>query len=553
MDNIIYIVFFSIFAILLLIVGYIIYDYYNFKDDMEENIDSDMNAVNKFKNNYENYKNVFIKLSGLVRSNQEKTKGLVDETNRTKQIIDDINAKQESKLKEIDTLLKTYDTKLREFKNTYKQQKSSYMPFNNEAEILQELKTTEKNLYKHVNNFVLTKKEIYKIFKMFQELDNEHNQTIVGLASETIQINTILLTLLEYNNEVHTMIEHNWDKFDDIRSTIKEPDLTLVGEQLETNTSNITDLLTKFAQNRHEIEVLKQGFNYTRGILTYIDEEMIDILQGTQDVLTRMVDLESQATTFQTRLNTLESEHDTIRNALVEMGIDIDVLENRLLILEQRNTDIGPLLDAIASSIESNQTNLTSADERQTNMRQTLTTIQETATNVERDIEGIEGNRGNIDISGFDRALKYAFGFKEGGQEISNTLYTNAFSGQSKDLELKKKTNMNNGLTIKTSGQNPLKVCADGTDDCVGFNVNENDFSLITHNNVNNFMLKGEQNQMANFDLANNNIFMGGIDDNATMTIKDGKIVFQNLVLNGKAYCKKEEIAPPPVVAPPAA
>ena len=550
MDNIIYIVFFSIFAILLLIVGYIIYDYYNFKDDMEENIDSDMNAVNKFKNNYENYKNVFIKLSGLVRSNQEKTKGLVDETNRTKQIIDDINANQESKLKEIDTLLKTYNTKLREFKNTSQQQKSSYMPFNNEAEILQELKTTEKNLYKHVHNFVLTKKEIYKIFTMFQELDEEHNQAIVGLATETIQINTILLTLLEYNNEVHTMIEHNWDKFDDIRSTIKEPDLTLVGEQLETNTSNVTDLLTKFAQNRHEIEVLKQGLNYTRGILTYIDEEMIDIFQGTQDVLSRMNDLESQTTTFQTRLNTLESEHDTIRNALVQMGIDIDGLENRLLILEQRNTDIGPLLDAIASSIQSNQTNLTSADERQNNLRQTLTSIQETAANTERDIEGIGEDRGNIDISGFDRALKYAFGFKEGGQEISNTLYTNAFSGQSKDLELKKKTNMNSGLTIKTSGQNPLKICADGTDDCVGFSVNENDFSLITHNNVNNFMVKGQQNQMANFDLANNNIFMGGIDDNAIMTIKDGKIVFQNLVLNGKAYCKEEEI-PPPVVAPP--
>ena len=143
MDNIIYVVFFSIFAILLLIVGYIVYDYYNFKDDMENDIDANINAVNKFKTNYENYKNVFNRLSQLVKSNQEKTKVLVEESNRTKQIVDDINTDQQGKLKDIDTLLKTYGSKLKGFKKTANKHKSSYMPFNNEDEIIQELNTIE--------------------------------------------------------------------------------------------------------------------------------------------------------------------------------------------------------------------------------------------------------------------------------------------------------------------------------------------------------------------------------------------------------------------------
>jgi len=59
--------------------------------------------------------------------------------------------------------------------------------------------------------------------------------------------------------------------------------------------------------------------------------------------------------------------------------------------------------DDMASSIENKRTNSKSADERQSCLRSTLANIQETAGNIERDIDSIEGGRSDIDISGFDK------------------------------------------------------------------------------------------------------------------------------------------------------
>ena len=551
-DNIIYIVFFSIFIILVCVLGYIIYDYYAFKTDMNEDLDADMNAIKKFQDNYDNYKNVLSKLSGLVRNNQEAVKALGIKDGDTKMKIDELNADQETKLKIIDDLLKKYKKKLTDLSDTHKKQKSSYVPFNNEAEIVQELKKIEKDLYKYVHNFVLTKREIYKLFEMFEKLDVEHNESILGLASKTIEINTILLTLLEYNDEVHKMIDQNWDKFVAIKTPIEEPDLTTTGLQIQTNSEDIIDLLTKFAQNRHEIDLLKQGTLYTQGVLQYISEELKDITEGTQNVLAKMNDLDLQASTFQTRLDNLNIEHENIRGLLEQMGLDITTLEGRLSILEQRNEDIGPLLEAIASAIQSNNTEMGRLNERDSSLRETLSGLQETTAIVQNDIDTLNDNVNTTDISGFDRALKHFFGFKHNEEVISDSLYTHAFSGGTKDLELKHKTNMNSGLTIRTSGDNSMRVCKDGSEDCMGFGVSGNDFNMTSYNNVNTFKINGNnETKLANFDLENNNIYMGGHDDNATMTIKDGRIVFNKLFINGNKFCRT--VAPPvavPVVSP---
>lgn len=698
--NIMFIIFFIIFAILLLIIGYIVYDYYSFKNDINDDIKMDLTTLSEIKTNFQKYKSTFEKLCSLVKTNKQKITSLITNNNDIKKNMNLVFSEQEKKIKNIDILLKTFQRKIADFEKQSDNQKSSIVRFNTEKEILKEFQDIDDEVRQRLNTLSLTKKQISQILSIFNILNSQHRDSLKDIVDNTIEINTVLLELFDNNDEIQKLIQENINTFTDVNDLINQSNLNSFVGKNQINDANLTDLVSKFSQNLNETTLLQQTINYTRNVMKNIDEELINITENTQFILSKMDDLDLQASTFQSRLDVVEAELDNIRSSLTQFGVDIDLIESQIQQLQQKNNDLSPIISTIQSNIRNKNSRFTTVKNQNTNLEKTFSDLQDTASRTQSNNENIETNN---DVSNFDRVLKYAFNFKQAGEEITNNLYTNAFSNDTTQLNLNQKTNMNKGLTIQTSTQKPMKICKADSNDCFGFDVSEtgtnstgyptdaeaqcyldryrdlqtalgthniqaakehwvssgrsegrsfscgnSDFAITPHNNATNFTISSindgkdyireptddelqcyldrypdlrkqfgpkniksarnhwiyygkkdgrsfkcdgaseqEESQelsdeeaqcyldkysdlqsiygprnitaakehwkyrgksqgrsyscgsykMANFDLQNDNIYLGGFDDNATMTIKDGKIVFKNLVLNGKVYC----------------
>ena len=158
----------------------------------------------------------------------------------------------------------------------------------------------------------------------------------------------------------------------------------------------------------------------------------------------------------------------------------------------------------------------------------------------------------NIDISNlnnFDTSLKNYFEFKDNDRVISDKLFNYRFGAipdTIKSLNIIKNVTAVSGMTVKTDANNLMKICDLSTinsSNCMNMNISESNFNIFptistaSNNNISNINIynKDKSKILAQFNIDNNDIYLGGTGENAAAVIQDNNIYFKNInLLNTK-------------------
>jgi len=132
-------------------------------------------------------------------------------------------------------------------------------------------------------------------------------------------------------------------------------------------------------------------------------------------------------------------------------------------------------------------------------------------------------------LSNFDRNIKQYIEFKDNNNNINEAIFNHTFSAvPTLSLNFIRNITAISGMTIKTDllNSNQFRICDNNINEknCIDMTVKDGIFNIypsdIQSNNINNLKISGKnKNILANFDLANNNIYLGGDQENAGLFI----------------------------------
>ena len=145
-------------------------------------------------------------------------------------------------------------------------------------------------------------------------------------------------------------------------------------------------------------------------------------------------------------------------------------------------------------------------------------------------------NSSNLD--NFDKGLKKYFNFTDNKDSpINDKIFNHTFTSINPNLNLISQVNVLSGMTIKTShsliNSNNFRICDDNLiNNCINLNVYNGNFNITPENSTNSLIINNANKiPMANFDMVNNNIYLGAGDDNAPLFIHNSNLYIKNLNL----------------------
>lgn len=148
------------------------------------------------------------------------------------------------------------------------------------------------------------------------------------------------------------------------------------------------------------------------------------------------------------------------------------------------------------------------------------------SSNLERNYADVDGN-----ISDFDAQLKKFFSFKDNNSVLtaSQKLYDYAFGSVTPDLDLITKVTATNGMTINTPNADmSFKIC-NNSSNCISLNVTDRSFNIKPANLDDMTFLSKSNKPLARFDMENDKLFFGGINDSAPMYIHNSNLYLNEL------------------------
>lgn len=131
-------------------------------------------------------------------------------------------------------------------------------------------------------------------------------------------------------------------------------------------------------------------------------------------------------------------------------------------------------------------------------------------------------------LNNFDQNLNKYFKFIDNDLDITNKkIFEHVLSGINPNIQLLSKVNAISGMTINTSpnkhDNKNLKIC-NSKDNCLNMNVDDSGFN-ITPENVNQLLINSINDKpLANFDLKNEGIYLGGNDKSSPLYIEKGRL-----------------------------
>lgn len=154
------------------------------------------------------------------------------------------------------------------------------------------------------------------------------------------------------------------------------------------------------------------------------------------------------------------------------------------------------------------------------------------------DVEKKKINMFSCNLDNFDSGLKKYFNFTDNTiTPINDKIFNHTFTSINPNLNLISQVNVLSGMTIKSShsliNSNNFRVCDDSSiKNCINLNVYNGNFNITPENSTNNLIINNANNTpMANFDMANNNIYLGAGDDSAPLFIHNSNLYIKNLNL----------------------
>jgi len=150
-----------------------------------------------------------------------------------------------------------------------------------------------------------------------------------------------------------------------------------------------------------------------------------------------------------------------------------------------------------------------------------------------------ENNTSNLrtDLNNYDNNLKQYFEFNDNNRKINEALYNYKFSvPPNLSMTLLKDINVASSMTINTSPNKSFRICQDATSNCIDLNVNDGKFNIKPSNNATNNInslniATKDDKSLANFDFANNSIYLGSNQENAGLYIKENKVYVKDLYI----------------------
>lgn len=196
----------------------------------------------------------------------------------------------------------------------------------------------------------------------------------------------------------------------------------------------------------------------------------------------------------------------------------------------------------IKMSYDDNNKRIDKLDDKYKAINRDLTkNVNTNTTDINRLKTGIQDNNDRMtsNLNKFDKNMKQYFEFRSSGSIINDSIYNYTFSAVP-NLSMNLITDITalSGMTIKTDdklGKN-MRICDEGVNqiNCIDMSITDGTFNIkpspVTSNNVNTINIKGrDESKIANIDLVNNNIYLGGDKDTAGMMVNKDNIYVKKL------------------------
>ena len=173
-------------------------------------------------------------------------------------------------------------------------------------------------------------------------------------------------------------------------------------------------------------------------------------------------------------------------------------------------------------------------------------------------IINLQNNYNSItnNLNNYDNNLKQFFEFRDNAKTTPNKIINEALFNYkfsvppNLSMSVLRDINIASSLTVNTNNTDKFfRVCDVSNSNCIDLNVNQGNFNIkpsdLPTNNINNLNITNKNNQtLANFDFANNAIYLGSNSENAGMYIKGNKVFVKDLYLlnRGTNYSATEQL-----------
>ena len=293
-----------------------------------------------------------------------------------------------------------------------------------------------------------------------------------------------------------------------------------VDTAFEITTDYMNDTFDKVSKNIDETtKDLTKGINNNTKNITTLNVRTDGVVSKTQLVEDRVSDIDNRLINVTGISSNLIDKSNILKDGIINV-------ENNLFSTTQ----------GIQNNIRNVENNLSSAtQELQNNIHNVENNLSSTANRIDNRINNNESN-----LNQFDTALKKYFKFSENNVGIDNEkIFSHIFNGINPNLQLLSQVDAVSGLTVTTSDNHSLKICS-AQNNCMKMNVDRDIFN-ITPIDVNGLTVHSRNNNtLANFDLQNDSIYLGGNDINAPMFIQNSNLYVNNLSIlvkePGKTY-----------------
>lgn len=319
-----------------------------------------------------------------------------------------------------------------------------------------------------------------------------------------------------------------------------------VDSAFEITTNYLNDTFDKVSKNIDATaEDLSKGINNNTKNITTLNVRTDGVLSKTQLIEDKIYDIDNNLNNVSSNLTvTSKNLQDNITNVegnLYSMTNSTqnyirNVEDNLFSMTNSTQNYIRNVENTLSSTTETINNTLSSTSETINNR---ISSASETINNRINNIQtNVSHNQDNLNQ--FDTALKKYFKFSEDNQGIDNEkIFSHVFNGINPNLQLLTEVQAVSGLTVTTSDNHSLKVC-NAQNNCMKMNV-DNDIFNITPIDVNGLTVRSRNNNtLANFDLRNDSIYLGGNDINSPLFIQNSNLYVNNLSVlikePGKTY-----------------
>ena len=573
MENLVLKSFFvGLFVIAILFIAYYIYDYMQYQQSVQSKQFDMTTGIEKMKDTYAQYSVVL----NSLKEQQDQNRVLLDklptsDTSITAEF-ERMDSTSKNKIEEVNSLLLKQKKDIEELEAKYKitgdrikrsnalQKKVKILNDNNEILMRQvnlaaiDINNIGSKLWQQINkinenNTQLTT-DINHLHDRSVEINTQKIELIYSRIKYRKEVNKLVDSIVGINTYIRTLNEHiskQINNFNDLRAINV------------STTRGVSVLNTNYEDNNQDIQRMKLEVENTVKLRDTLNSKIQEIRMsvaaktGIADLDSTMAKIKSQLESANQYLNQckkslqdLKDSNTAIKSTITQLNSDIEKTNQDIELLDQKFETIDGKTTSLNTTNNTIESRLGSVSTSQNSTSTTITSLTEKYNELQSKVQqyNSEENQSTIDnadnitdqyekkVDDMDKNLKNIFKFYDNGSAINNNVYNHQFSSSTTPkMDLRSSVSATNGFTINTSEANneKLKICQKESDDiCVHINVTDNGFN-ITPNNVGKFVINSKNgNQLANFDMDQGNVYLGGTPEDAPLSIRGDTAYVKN-------------------------